>query len=325
MEKKRIAKVIDKNKRFLILTHIFIEGDALGSQIALGRLLKKKDKDIYLVGERRSLAPYSFLSGIDQIKDSLPQDEEIDVAISVDCASKERLGKAVTYFERAKTTVNIDHHPGNTRFADFNWIEPDASSTGEMIYCLFKELKEEPDKDDALCMYVAILTDTGSFRYVNTTPRTHQIVAVLLQKGIRPEYVSKCLYESRTYDDITLLREALAGMELSKDGRIAWLRLTPKMLKNINYSEEMVDSLIGYPRSIKTVRVAILFRELGKKKVKMSFRSKYRVDVARLASIWGGGGHPRASGCTITGNLEEIEKEVIERTRRYLQAGDTQA
>ena len=315
---QKIADVIDKNKTFLVLTHVFIDGDALGSQLAMAGLLRKKGKDVYLIGDRQGLDFYSFLPGSEQVKENLSTDVEIDVAIVVDCGSKERLGEAKKYLKIAKTSINIDHHLKNTKFADVNWVRADASSAGEMVYQLFKELKEEPDKDDALCIYTAILTDTGSFRYASTTPRTHEIAAALLRKGIRPEYVSESLYNSHTYDDIALLREVLSGMTISPDGRIAWLRLSRKTLQKINYSQEMVDSFISYPRSIKTVHIAILFKEINNNKVKISFRSNYGVNVAKLAALWGGGGHHRASGCTITGSLAEIERGVIARTQQYL-------
>ena len=318
MRIKEIVEAITAGKEFFVFTHTSPEGDAVGSQLGLARLLKREGKSVFMIGSPGALDSYSFLPGINQIKKEPPARKDADVAIAVDCAAKERMGEAKKYFDKANITINIDHHATNTGFADINWVEPEVSSVGEMIYRLYGELGREPDKADALCLYVAILTDTGSFRYANTTSRTYEVAAKLLEKGVRPEEAAENIYQSFKRQDIALLAEVLRGMNITADGRIAWSKVTESTLSKAHYSELMLDNLVSYPRSIKGVEVAILFRDVGKDRIRVNFRSKHDADVTKLAAVWGGGGHPRASGCTATGKLEEIEKRVIEEARKQL-------
>ena len=195
-------------------------------------------------------------------------------------------------------------------------MEPEFSSAGEMVYDLFKAFKVKIDMDDAIALYAAIMTDTGSFRYSNTSSKTHRIAAELIDIGVKPYEMHTKIYETSSVQDTNLLGESLQTMKLTEDGKIAWLWVTKEMLKKTKASLEGTEGIINFARSIDGVEIAILFRETGTEdRVKVSFRSKGKVDVNKLAGLFGGGGHPTASGCTVFGKIEDVEKKVLEKAK----------
>jgi len=224
------------------------------------------------------------------------------------------------HITKGKTVINIDHHVSNENFGRYNWVDTGRSSVGEMVFELFKAFKLKVDYDDAVAMYVAIMTDTGSFKYTNTTARTHRVTAELIEAGVRPYDIYGRIYETSSLQDTSLLGEALQTLKVSDDGKIAWLWVTKEMLKKTKASLEGTEGIINFARSIEGSEIAILFRETGtENRIKVSFRSKGNVDVNKLAGSFGGGGHATASGCTVFGKIEEVEKKVLDKAQEILE------
>lgn len=314
---KEVIDIINSHSKFLITSHIDPEGDSLGSQLALGGLLERRGKVADIVNEDKVPDNYSFLPGVEKIKSKLERDFE--VAIFLDSAEVSRVGKVGNLIDfKDKVTVNIDHHISNTNFGDVNWVEANSSSCGEMVYRLFKELNEEIDEEIALNLYTAIFVDTGSFRYSNTKPQTHRVAAELLNYSIKPEVIFEKVYETNSALEVKLLGLALSQVCLTPDNKICWVKVTREMLKRLKVELKKTDEFTNFAHSIVGVEVAILFTELRENEVKVSFRSKGKVDVNRLAQSFGGGGHRRASGCRIKGTLKEAEKIVITKAKEIL-------
>jgi len=319
MSLKTIKTAINKFDRFLISSHINPEGDSIGSQVALAILLKKLNKEVLILNESPLPHVLQFVKGIEGILKEPPRNFDFQVAVILDCPDISRIGGVLKYITEDKLVMNIDHHVSNKNFGKYNWVEEKRSSAGEMIFELFKAFKVKIEHDEALAMYVAIMTDTGSFKYTNTTPITHRIIAELMDTGIKPYDIYTRIYETTTLQDINLLAEALKTLRMSDDKKIAWMWITKEMLKNTKASLEGTEGIINFARSIEGIEIAMLFRETGtENRIKVSFRSKGRVDVNKLASFFDGGGHATASGATIFGKTLEVEKKVLKKAKGIL-------
>jgi bifunctional oligoribonuclease and PAP phosphatase NrnA len=220
--------------------------------------------------------------------------------------------------------INIDHHISNEKFGDINWIDAQASSAGEMVYKLFKQMELPLTKECALYLYIAILTDTGSFNYDNTSSITHEIAGELLGYGLEPAEVSEKVYEHRSVADLKLLGLVLSTIQLNKYGDIAYLEITKDMLKSTGADIAKSEGFINFARSIDKARIAVLFKEEAKEKgvINISFRSKGDVDVNKIAMSFGGGGHMKASGCTFKGSLAEAKEAVLAKAEEALHGRD---
>ncbi|HEA47070.1 MAG TPA: bifunctional oligoribonuclease/PAP phosphatase NrnA [bacterium] len=319
-ELREIAKVIKKNKNFFITSHIRPDGDSIGSQLALKRILERLGKEVTIANHDSVPEIYDFLPGIESIKQELLKDREFDVALVLDSPEFSRLESTAEIVKKAKVIINIDHHLGNEEFGKYNYVDTEASAVGEEIYELTKVMGFKIDREIALCLYVGILTDTGSFRQSNTTPRTHEIVADLMKIGdLKPAQITHQVYETQLPSAIKLLSMTLDTLERSEDGRIAWMTITDRMFKETGTTNTETENFINYVRSVKGSEVAILFTELTKDEVKVSFRSKSSVNVNRIAKTFGGGGHLRASACTIKGDLDEAKKKVLAEVEKQLE------
>jgi len=307
------------NKIFLLSSHQNLEGDALGSQLALAQLLKSLKKKVIMYAPDEVPAAYSFLPDTGRVKTGADAKEtDYDVACILDCTGLDRLGDMKRVIDFKRPIINIDHHISNTYFGTVNWVEPGFSCTGEQIYRLFKEMDIPINKKAALSMYVAILTDTGSFRYSNTTARSHEAAAELIRKGLKPTDIYRKIYEVAHRSHLALLSRVLSTLEMTKDGSVAWTSVTEGMMKAHKANAEVAQDFVNFPRSIKGVKIAMGFREEGKGSVKVSFRSNEGIDVCRLAKQCGGGGHHSASGCTMKGSLDEVKEAVLIKTAKYL-------
>jgi bifunctional oligoribonuclease and PAP phosphatase NrnA len=317
---KEVTKALRKYNNFLITSHINMEGDAVGSQLAMADILKKLGKRYVIIHNDPIPDSFKFLLNSEKIKNALGGNDRFDVIVSVDCPVVERTGRVAKYFRKAKLVVNIDHHISNSGFGDVVWVEPDMSSCGEMLYYLYRELGLKIDKTAALYMYVAILTDTGSFVYDSTSFKTHKIASELIKAGIKPLWVTNQLNEKKSVNDMRLLTETLKTLELHCDGSIAVLYTSRKMLEALGVGAERTEGFVNYARSIKTVRIAIFLIERPDKpgEVHVSFRSKGDVDVNKLATLLNGGGHPNASGCMIKGSMGHAIKVVLAKAKSFL-------
>ncbi len=319
MSIRAIKQAIKKFDKFLITGHINPEGDAIGSQVAAAFLLKKLGKETVILDDNPVPKILQFIKGTEDVLKEMPHDFNYQAVIVLDSPDLTRIGRVNDYIKKDSVIINIDHHISNINFGKFNWVEPETSSAGEMVYDLFKAFKAKIDLDDAIALYAAIMTDTGSFRYSNTSSKTHKIAAELIDIGVKPYEMHTKIYETSSIQDTNLLGEALQTMKISDDGKIAWLWVTKEMLKKTKASLEGTEGIINFARSIDGVEIAILFRETGTEgRVKVSFRSKGNVDVNKLAGAFSGGGHPTASGCTVFGKMEEVEKKVLDKAKEVI-------
>jgi len=301
--------------RALMLGHVHPDADVLGTLLALGEVLAGRGWRVIEGGPHPAPAVLSFLPGIERYRILTTVASPLDVVVLTDCPNPART-EGLIQAARATGAVilNIDHHPDNRRYGDVDWVDTSAAATGEMVYRLVTALGAPLTPAIAMNLFTAIHTDTGSFRYSNTTAETFQIAAALVTAGADPARVSSRLYECRPADALRWLGEALRRIEVSADARVAWLAL-PSGVVPESFIEG--EELVNYPRSIETVRVACLLRQLGDH-VKVSLRGKGDVDVSRIAARFGGGGHPNAAGCTVAGELSTVTREVLGAVREAI-------
>jgi len=313
-----IIGIINKYDSFLITSHINPDGDAIGSQFALKSLLEQKKKRVTVVNAEPVPSAYGFL-GKWICPGELKQKPDFEVAIILDSSNLSRLPEVVLSLLLDKILVNIDHHISNEKFGRLNWVDPEASAVGEMIYRLYGKMDCKISRDGALALYVAILTDTGLFRYTNTDSTTHDIASELLKIGIDPHWVAERIYGVNTLASMKLLALALSTIKVSDNGRIGWLCVRSDMLKKTGASFQDTGDFVNYARSIRGLEVAIFFSETETKdEIKISFRSKGKTDVNAIAKNFQGGGHPQASGCRIKGKLDEVIPMVIAEVQKAL-------
>lgn len=317
MSAKSIKRTIKKFNRFLVSAHINPEGDSIGSQLAMASLLKRLGKEVVVLNESPVPHMLQFMKGTENILKEIPRHFDFQVAIILDCPDLTRIGNVAKYMTKDKIVINIDHHISNENFGKYNWVDTEISSTGEMVFELFKTFKMKIEYDEAVALYVALMTDTGSFKYTNTSSMTHRVVAELIDIGAKPNEVYGRIYETTSIQDTNLLAEALQTLKVTDDEKVAWLWVTKDMLRKTKASLEGTEEIINFARSIEGVEIAILFRETGtEERIKVSFRSKGKRDVNRLASFFGGGGHKTASGCTVFGKMQDVEKKVLDKARK---------
>lgn len=323
---KAVIEAIKNNKKFLITAHVNLEGDSLGSQLAMKELLIGMGKSAFILDNDPVPEHYRFLPKAGEVSNRLDNAEDFDAAVVLDCPTLKRTGKVKDIISKSsKLVINIDHHISNEKFGGINWVDPHASSAGEMVYRLFKEAGVKLTKEVALSLYIAILTDTGSFNYDNTSRVTHEIAGELLGYGLDPALVSESVYERRSIEDIKLLGLVLATLKVNKEGTVAHLEVTKEMLEKTGADIAKSEGLINFARSIDKVKVAALFKEdlKDKNKINVSFRAKGNgdiIDVNKIAAIFGGGGHMKASGCVIMGSLEEAKSKVLAKIEEALKA-----
>jgi len=322
MEIKKAAVCVKKHKSFLITAHTNLEGDALGSELAFYMLARKMGKAAMIVNEDDLPYGYDFLPEtgvIKKLKNNLKKNLNYDCFVVLDCSDLKRTGE-VYRLNTKKPVLNIDHHISNTRFGDVNWVEPDASSCCELIYKLYKELRVPLDKDSALALYAGILTDTGSFRYSNTTAMTHEITTELLRYGISAQEVYNHVYENVPYSDMRILARILTGMNREYGGKVVWFHIGKNLLKKNKFSFDLSDEILNFGRTIKDVEVVVLFKESSpvKNEIRVSFRSHGKVNVNEIARFFGGGGHKTAAGATICGDIGRIRKKVLAKIKTSL-------
>lgn len=312
-----VAEIIKNAHRPVLCGHVMPDGDSLGSVLALGLGLQLLGKEITIVSFDPIPELYNFLPGIKKVIVGNVPEGDYDLLIVVDCSVPERLGASmVPLLERGLTVAVIDHHVNDNPFGHYNYVEPKAAATGEIIMDLLDLLQVELNLDIAINLYTAIVTDTGSFRYENTTPETHRKVSSLIQYGVPVSRMSNQIFGEQPLVSLKLLEAALSTLEISDCGNVAWMSIPQKTIQSVGAEDQHIEGLINYPRKIKGVDLAIVFRELNQGRIKVSFRSKYLVDVNVLAKKFGGGGHVRASGCTVDGQLLEVRDAVLEEAKK---------
>lgn len=309
---KKIADIIKNAEKVTIISHKDPDGDALGSQLALGHLLGKKNKLITCINLGDIPDYLSFLPGSEKIQPYRWQDLSDQLVIYVDCADGNRPGFPIS----SGVTINLDHHLSNDLFATYNYVDAKAASTGEIIYKLLLEMGLSLDKKAATCLYTAVSTDTGSFMYSNTSANTHLIAADLIEKGADTAALRENFYEGVSLKRFQLTKYAYQEVNFACDNLLAWVKIPYVILEGLNAKEEDTEGVAGNLRNIKDVEVSLLLKEREDGKIKGSLRSKKTIDVSKIAKIFDGGGHKRAAGFESTESLEEVEKKIISEIKK---------
>ena len=314
---KQVADHIIKSENVYIISHLQPDGDNLGSCLSLALALKKIKKEVFILKVDETPSDFLFLPGIDMIKD-YEDGEVIDLLIAVDSSDSDRLGRNKELINTAKTVINIDHHISNTNFGDINIVDSNSSATGELIYKLITEMKIDIDKDIATCIYTAISTDTGSFMYDNTTSETHEMASNLIKLGADKESININIYQNRSLSRTQLFIKSLGSLNMYFNNQVAIIKVTQEMLKETNTTMEDTEGIISFVRDIGPVEVAVLLKETNDEETKVSMRSKRFVNVANLTSIFNGGGHKKAAGCTIKKSISEVDKLLLNEIEKVI-------
>lgn len=319
---KKFEEVIKSSKNILIISHVNPDGDTLGTMCALYCAILnrfKKKAEMLILSKLPKI--YEFLPHIKEAKtlDAIDKSREYDLVVAVDVASIDRLIESQVVFDKAKYTINIDHHRTNDRYGKLAIIDPKASSSGEILYKILKELGWKIDFDTVVGLYTAILTDTGGFRFENTNAEVLRLAAELVDMGISPkEYFRKC-YETKSKEIVLFQNYCVSKATFSKDDKIAYTTIYKKDMEKFNVGEDSTDGIAEALRSISTTEVSFVVREVDSAKIcKVSMRSK-NTDISKVCAKFGGGGHKFAAGCTIKSSCEdavrkllaEINKEIV--------------
>ncbi len=307
---KEIGNIINKHNSFLIVSHKNPDGDAVGSSLAMYNMLKELGKVVYIENPTEVPHLYAFLDDYDKIG-LISNAKDVEVVIALDTAELDRCGIRQDYVN-GKIFINIDHHKTNTQFADINLIEEDAAAVGCILWDLFEYNKLQVSKTTALYLYVSILTDTGSFRYSSTTPKTFNIASKLIEIGVEPWFAAYNIYESRKLKTLQLLGLVLTTLTTYYDGKLAIEYVTQDMFEKTDTYIENTEGFVNFARSVRGAEVGVLLREDAPNVFKISLRSKDKVDVSLAASAFGGGGHKNAAGGQLEGSLEEVKQKIID-------------
>jgi phosphoesterase RecJ-like protein len=306
----QILDALRRGQRFLVTSHSRPDGDAVGSMLAMGMLLKQMGKQADLVAADRIPHVYRALPGADQIRSAMRVHGPYDAAILLECDGLERA--KLRGLEQLKL-INIDHHVSGREYGQINWIDCTAASVGEMVYRLLKAAGGTLTREMAECLYTTILTDTGGFCYGATRPSTFALAHELTLAGADPIRIAQDVYFSTSMAKMMLLGAALSN--LKREGRLAWLWITHQDMIHACATEEDCEGIVNYAVCISGVEAAAFLRELPERRIRLSLRSKGRVNVAAIAESLGGGGHQSASGCTMEGPLPRALDEILGRLR----------
>ncbi len=316
----QIADQLKRSRTILVASHANPDGDAVGALLALGLALKTMNKGVCVYNQSPTPAIYRFLPSVSAIGQTVPTPAEFDSVVILDCGAMERVGEVVEHIRNAPMIINIDHHVTNTRFGHLQLIDADACASAELVYRLIKLLPVKINRPMAMAIYTGILTDTGSFRFSNTNQAAFSICAEMMACGANPYDVAQYVYGHYSLGRIKLLNMALDSLEITPNGKISIMSLTQKMLKITGTQNEDIDGIINYARRIEDVEVAALIHEIAEetkqgdrhKRCHVSLRSDGSVDVAGIASQFGGGGHASAAGFSLAASLDEIKAIMID-------------
>ena len=308
---REVLQQIEQRDRFLLTSHARPDGDAIGSALACCQLLRAMGKQADVVLHDAVPRIYRSLPFADQVVQSNTVEGDYDAAIILECDSIHRTRLAGL---EDRFLISIDHHVSGRPFAHVNWIDPHAVATAEMVFRLGREAGMPLSPEIATCLYTALMTDTGSFMFQGTNENTFALARELVLAGADPAHCARGIYFAHSEAKMRLLGEALRN--LKTEGHIAWTWVMHKQMERYGAREEDCEGLVNYVLSIGEVEVAAFFRELPEGRFRVSLRSKGKLDVARVAERFGGGGHECASGCSLEGPLGEAVREVLEQLRR---------
>ncbi len=317
----KFDEAVKNSKSILICSHVNPDGDTLGTMCALHLAIQKqykKKSDMLILSKLPKI--YEFLPNINEAKslDKIDKSREYDVVVAVDIASLDRLIDAQILFEKAKYSINLDHHTTNNLYGDLAIVEPNTSSSGEVLFKIFKKLDWKIDLDIAICLYTAILTDTGGFRFENTNSSVLRVAAELVDTGISPKDLFKKCYETKTKNMVLFQNYCVGKATFLKDDKIAYTIVYKKDMEKFCAGDDYTDGIAETLRSITTTDVSFVVKEVDSKTCKISMRSK-TVDIARVCSAFGGGGHKFAAGCTMKYSCDDAVKKLLAQINKEVQ------
>ena len=315
---ERIRDEIARRRRFVISSHVRPDGDSIGSQLALAAALGALGKSVRIVNSDAPPPQFARLPLTDLIEIADSVEGEFDAAIVLECGAAERTGVAGLdrYF-----IINIDHHPGNTLFGAVNWYDESAAACGEMVYDVVAALGVALSVEIATNLYVAVLTDTGSFHHSGISPKTFDICRQFVEAGVDPVAVARQVYDSNTAGRIRLWGTVLGSMEVDGSNRLAIIHLDQATAVRAGAAFDDTEGLINVPLTVPEIQAVVFFKEPADGQCRVSFRSKGDIDVNEVAAHFGGGGHKNASGCTLHEPLHRIRPVVIERVLKAIEDG----
>jgi len=317
-DKKSFWEIINNADSIVLTTHVRPDGDGIASELALYQILNRFGKSrLYIINQDEIPEMYKWLPYSENIQllSDLNSDDikEVELSILLDCSNGERIGKVKEYIKKSNKIISLDHHEDSDCYRDYCYVDADASSIGELIVDIVPDIWDIMTKDIATCLYSSILTDTGSYSYSNTSPKVLKISSELLKTGIRPDYIYRKIYNNKSFKYLKLLGKTLDRLENTEDGKIVYVTMPLPIYKKIGTSEEDNEGILEVIRSLKGVELIILLRQLEENKFKGSLRSEESVNCNYLAKMFGGGGHFKASGFVLEGNINEDGHRVIKK------------
>lgn len=308
----RIQETIRSANSILVVSHIDPDGDALGSQLAFGEYLRSLNKKVVLTRDSEVPLKYSWLEGVKEIvsASSLSETARFDVVVALECPDPSRIGTAARFLGSAQV-VNVDHHHGNSGYGSVNWIDPSASSVGEMLYQYFKEIDYVMTASVCENLYTAILTDTGRFRYSGTTARTLEAAAELVRGGADPRRITDMVYYNAPRSTVQLLSQVLCSLEYHNNGTVCTLTLTDKMLEFAGATSSESDGIVDFTLLAAGVQAGALLKEVDDVRTKVSLRTHSRIDASLIARKFNGGGHFNAAGCVVPLPITTAKEKIV--------------
>lgn len=318
MDYTQLNDIIKSSKNILLISHINPDGDTLGSICSMYEIIKNNyKKECELLCFSKIPKVFEFLPNISKIKtlDGFDKSREFDLVITLDVAAEDRMGDTKILFDKGKFTVNIDHHKTNRNFADLNIIDADASSCSEVLFYIYKNLNLKLNSDICTCIYTGIFTDTGGFKYTNTTEHALKAAAELVSKGANPNDVYKRIYESSSKNQVLFQAYCVSKSVFCNNDKVCYTTVYKKDIEKFNAAEDCTEGLTEKLRAIVTTEIAFTVKQLGANLSKVSMRSK-TVDIAKICEIFGGGGHTNAAGCVMKCSVEESVKKILEEIKK---------
>jgi phosphoesterase RecJ-like protein len=311
----QVAEAIRQRQRFVVMSHARPDGDAIGSSLAMAYALRELGKDVRVVSRDAPPPVLLVFPGVPDIEIVSEIGDTADAVIVMECGDVKRPG--IDGVERG-FVINIDHHPGNVLYGALNWMDLSAAACGEMVFDLVQELGVPLTYEIALHVYIAILTDTGSFHYSNITPRTFDICRQCVEAGVSPPAVARSIFDANNLGRLKLFGAVLNRMHLDHTGRIATLSVDKQLTQECGGTYEDTEGLINLPLTVKEILAVVFFKEIGPGDWRVSMRSKGDIDINAIAKEFGGGGHKNASGCSASGELMALQAMFEQKVTRAI-------
>jgi phosphoesterase RecJ-like protein len=318
-ELQRIVEAIRARRRFVVSSHVRPDGDSIGSSVAMALALTAIGKEARVIHADPAPAPFAPFPGVADIVVAPEAPDGFDGAIIMECGDLGRTG--VSGLDRL-FVINIDHHPGNTGYGDRRWFDSSAAALGEMIFDVVRALDAPLTREIATHIYLAILTDTGSFHYSSISPRTFDICGECLKAGVDPVLVARNVYDSNNMGRLKLFGAVLSAMQIDATGRIAIVYLDHEMARAAGGTYDDTEGLINLPLTVKEIQAVVFFKHIEGRDYRVSMRSKGEIDIGAVAKEFKGGGHRNAAGCTASGPIESLQMTFVEKIQRAIQLQD---